>query len=949
MKSKNSLAVPIIVFLILISLSTLLIGYYVNLQSLNDSLESRELDKTSYVHFIINSIINQEIEKLAVLSKLLKDNQDLATSLIYYESFEDSESLKKIMDRLFSQMKVQILDAISTKGTLIYCGDGNQIEDNEYGQIWGIDEALEGKEVLAVAKDLRGWGIRAFVPIRSPQKLKGVIIVGFMIDDPFAQKIAAATSSHVSLATASGVFASSLIPGKKNSIDIETIKRSLWERNPISINDRAPANISRYAPLRVVDETFCLIVQTDTRAMHGLLVENRKILFFISIAVLSVVILVAIAFILYLIKPLKRLKKNALQIVKEYSGGKIEVLTSGNEIQTLEQAHHLLLETIHKHLAERKLTEQSLGESDRKFRDLYDNAPLGYHEYDAEGRITNVNHTDLVMLGYTAEEMIGQFMWKFNVEEEMAREQILAKLAGTLPPGRNLERTYRRKDGTTFPVLIEDRLILDEKGQIQGIRCTIQDITDRKKVEKELDRLAQENAIMAEIGQVISSTLNIEEVYERFAEEAHKLIPFDRIGINIKNFGEDAVTAVYKAGIEVPSRQVGKVFSLAGTVAEEVLRTRSSLLISPHAMEDFVKRFPGYLPSYQAGLRSLMALPLFSRDEVIGVLTISSLKENAYTEEDLRIAEKIGTQIAGAIASAQLFTERKRAEGKLRRSQEILEMRVQERTEDLVKARDAAEAANRAKSEFLANMSHELRTPLNHIIGFTELVVDKQCGELNEVQEEYLNDVLQSSRHLLSLINDILDLSKVEAGKLELQMTEVHLRILLESSLSMVKEKAMKHMIQLLTDIDGIPEAIQADERKLKQILYNLLSNAVKFTPDGGSVTLSAWYLSFRDGQWVTGGREAVFWPLDKDDKLRKGGRLIGISVQDTGIGIKWEDLERIFDPFEQGDNSASRRYQGTGLGLSLTKRLVELQEGRIWAESEGEGRGSKFTLVIPV
>lgn len=159
----------------------------------------------------------------------------------------------------------------------------------------------------------------------------------------------------------------------------------------------------------------------------------------------------------------------------------------------------------------------------------------------------------------------------------------------------------------------------------------------------------------------------------------------------------------------------------------------------------------------------------------------------------------------------------------------------------------------------------------------------------------------------------------------------------------------MKHMIQLLTDIDGIPEAIQADERKLKQILYNLLSNAVKFTPDGGSVTLSAWYLSFRDGQWVTGGREAVFWPLDKDDKLRKGGRLIGISVQDTGIGIKWEDLERIFDPFEQGDNSASRRYQGTGLGLSLTKRLVELQEGRIWAESEGEGRGSKFTLVIPV
>jgi PAS domain S-box-containing protein len=599
--------------------------------------------------------------------------------------------------------------------------------------------------------------------------------------------------------------------------------------------------------------------------------------------------------------------------------------------------------------AERKLAEQSLAESEEKFRDLYDNAPLGYHEYDAEGRITHVNRTDLDRLGYKAEEMIGQFMWKFNVGEEIVHEQILAKLAGTLPPGRNLERTYRRKDGTTFPVLIEDNLILDEKGQIKGIRSTIQDITDRKKVEKEAARLAQENAIMAEIARIICSTLNIEEVHERFAEEVRRLLPFDRIGINIKNFGEDGVTAFYKAGVEVPNRRVGKVFPLAGTVTEEVLRTRSSLLISPDSMEGCVKRFPGYLPPYQAGLRSLMAIPLFSRDEVIGVLIISSLKQDAYTEEDLRIAEKIGTQIAGAVTNAQLFAERKRAEEELRCAQEILEMRVQERTEDLLKARDAAEAANRAKSDFLANMSHELRTPLNHIIGFTELVVDKQCGELNEVQGEYLNDVLQSSRHLLSLINDILDLSKVEAGKLELEVTEIHLPMLLEGSLGMVKEKALKHGIQLMTSLDGIPGVIQADERKFKQILYNLLSNAMKFTPDGGSVTLSAWYLSFREGQWFTGDREAVFLPLDRDDELRKGGRLIEISVQDTGIGIKKEDLERIFDPFEQGDNSASRRYQGTGLGLSLTQKLVELHGGKIWARSEGRGRGSTFTFVIPV
>ncbi len=266
-----------------------------------------------------------------------------------------------------------------------------------------------------------------------------------------------------------------------------------------------------------------------------------------------------------------------------------------------------------------------------------------------------------------------------------------------------------------------------------------------------------------------------------------------------------------------------------------------------------------------------------------------------------------------------------------------------------VMAKDAAEAASQAKSEFLANMSHELRTPLNHIIGFTELVVDKQCGDLNEEQKDYLNDTLQSSRHLLSLINDILDLAKVEAGKMELEVSEIHLPMILESSLVMVKEKSTKHRIQLLADMDGIPEVIRADERKLKQILYNLLTNAVKFTPDGGSVTLSARYLSFRDGRWFTRGGQPVRLALVGEDPLRKEKDFINISVHDTGIGIRGEDLQRIFDPFEQVENSASRRYQGSGLGLPLTKRLVELHGGRVWAQSEGEGKGSKFILILPV
>jgi signal transduction histidine kinase len=229
------------------------------------------------------------------------------------------------------------------------------------------------------------------------------------------------------------------------------------------------------------------------------------------------------------------------------------------------------------------------------------------------------------------------------------------------------------------------------------------------------------------------------------------------------------------------------------------------------------------------------------------------------------------------------------------------------------------ETASRHKSEFLANMSHELRTPLNAIIGFSQVMRQRLFGEINEKQEEYLDDILSSGYHLLSLINDVLDLAKVEAGQVELELAPLALREALERGVMMLRERAAGNRLTLSLDLSPEVDLVIGDERRLHQIVFNLLSNAVKFTPAGGKVVVAA---NRVDGE-------------------------VRVSVTDTGPGIQPEDRERIFLEFQQTEIGVQQR-EGTGLGLALSKRLVELHGGRIWVESEN-GQGSRFVFALPL
>ncbi|MDH3674156.1 MAG: GAF domain-containing protein, partial [Anaerolineae bacterium] len=441
----------------------------------------------------------------------------------------------------------------------------------------------------------------------------------------------------------------------------------------------------------------------------------------------------------------------------------------------------------------------------------------------------------------------------------------------------------------------------------------------------ETERRAEQLAVLHELDRAITTSLRLNEIHYAFARHATRLLPYDRMSIALLDGDDMRVTyAVSKDrdGTALPiGISVSRKTSAAGwVVAQGQPLIRHSATADARFAEDDVL--------IGQEIPSSMIIPLRIKGGVIGTWILGSLQVGAYSPDDLEMAQAMADQLAVAIENARLFdqakqeiNDRKRAEAALEEERALLAQRVDERTADLQTVNMELARASRLKDEFLASMSHELRTPLTAILGLCDVLKLEVYGPLTEKQQRSISNIDDSGRHLLELINDILDLSKIEAGKLELRIGSIEVKAVCNSSLQFVKETAYKKNVAVSLDIDRALTTLQADDRRLKQILVNLMSNAVKFTDDGGSVGLEV-----------------------RADPERQ---LVHFDVWDTGIGISEEDQQQLFQPFVQLDSSLSRQYSGTGLGLALVRRMVEMHEGEVTVTSQ-IGQGSRFTVSLP-
>jgi PAS domain S-box-containing protein len=547
-------------------------------------------------------------------------------------------------------------------------------------------------------------------------------------------------------------------------------------------------------------------------------------------------------------------------------------------------------------LAQKTILETEL----RKYRTLIENSGDMMYAVDFAGNITFISNNVERILGYKADKLLGKnFLTFVPPDAQSAAAQRLAKqMAGGAQGTFTAE--FVASDGRRIPVEINGRNYYENNLPVLNVGL-IRDITRRRAMEAQVLRRNRELTALYSVASVLNQSLDMNELLETCLDRLLDAVTVETGGILLLDAkGEPTLSAGRNF-----SDDFGLILDeLIGDWNEISRVVRQGDVLFYNDLNTIEGIDPALIA--RSGYKFVVMGPLQSKDRVLGGFVLAGKQNQTFTQDDRELVLSVGKQVGMALQTAELYSA------------------LNQTVEELRKTNDQLAEATRHKSEFLAVMSHELRTPLNAIIGFSELLEDQAFGTLNKKQARYVENIHTSGKHLLALVNDVLDLAKVEAGKMELQLDKISVRELVNEIFMSTGSLAMGKQIALSTPVQQSDVRVLADRGRFKQILYNLVSNAIKFTPDGGHVNVSH-RITRQDGfDWLE------------------------LSVTDNGIGIKPEDQSRIFEEFQMVDSTLSKRQQGTGLGLALSRRLAELHGGTLTVQSEF-GAGSTFIFAMPL
>ncbi|MUH01408.1 PAS domain S-box protein [Scytonema sp. UIC 10036] len=565
-------------------------------------------------------------------------------------------------------------------------------------------------------------------------------------------------------------------------------------------------------------------------------------------------------------------------------------------------------------VSDRKRAEEALRESEERYRVLITQAPVGIYQTDAQGNTLYVNPRWSEMSGLSMLEARGMGWVPAIHPEDRERVFSIWRNATQQAGPFEMEYRYRKPDGQETWVSGQAVAIRNEAGEVAYYFGTSMDVTARKQAENALQQQLHKMVLLKQITDAIRQNLKTQHIFETSAIQIGQAFGVNRCLIHAYIAEPEPqlpLVAEYLSGNYKSIHEI-KIPVVGNPHAEAMLK-QDRAIITPD-----VNTEPLFQPvlhlCHQLQIKSIVSIRTSYQGETNGVMGLHQCdRHREWTPDEIELLEAVAAQVGIALAQASLL------EQQTRRSEELTLKNFA-----LEQAKRQAETANRAKSEFLANMSHEIRTPMNAILGFADLL---QSIVTESRARSYLDAIASSGRTLLWLINDILDLSKIEAGKLELYYESVDLRSLVREILQIFSQKATEKNLILHANVEeNLPAAIFIDEVRLRQILFNVVGNALKFT-ERGNIQISV---------------RARVYSMSENEKV-----WLEITVEDTGIGIEKEQQQRIFEAFVQRTGQSNRKYGGTGLGLAIARRLVHMMDGTITLQSE-LGQGSIFTLVFP-